>query len=449
MNKNLYKNIYRNVLGLLTITGLSLAAVTGCGSKSTKEDITLIIKCPPLMLESSSDNGVVDTEYLMKNAGEEFAKQYDKANVTIDVRVFDLVDETQAVTGSFDTEYAMDILYEDYFNMTAYVHTGRVVPLADMITDDIRNDIDETAWEISSINGKTYMMPYLSRQNILIYNKSLMEECGLSKYVQDELEIQSWTIDEWTYILDTLAKKLPSNVYPMTMYGKNNQGDTHILSFIRSYGSNIFDEDGNFDFESEEALKALTQIQNGVERGWYPPHPENLEISDCQELFSNGQLVFYIFNNANTALYDNLEDYGFVNFPENVATSFVTGFEVFDNGNPTKVQAAKDFIKYIYETDKWLELSVGNIPESKKTAQKYADKITMLNEFNNNSSNVVDFMNSSPNWQGNDTSVRSVFWPNIHELLLGTVTPKECAANLDRDCNRALEIGRESSILHD
>jgi multiple sugar transport system substrate-binding protein len=444
------RKIYGNVLGMLMMTGLVLLGITGCAnSKTTKEDITLIIKCPTMVLDSDSEQGVVDTQYFLENAGEEFAAQYDKANVTVDVRVFDLVDEEKAVTGSFDTEHAMDILYEDYFNMTAYVHTGRVVPLDDMITENIRNDIDETAWEISSIDGKTYMMPYLSRQNILIYNKRLMEECGLGDYVQDELEIQNWTTQEWTYILDTLAEKLPSNVYPLTMYGKNNQGDTHIMSYIRSFGSNIFDDDGNFDFESDEAIKALTLIQEGVERGWYPPHPENLEISDCQELFSNDQLVFYIFNNANTVLYENLDDYGFVNFPGNVATSFVTGFEVFDNGNPTKVQAAKDLIKYIYETDKWLELSVGNIPESKKTALKYADKITMLNEFNNNSSNVVDFMNSSPNWQGNDTSVRSVFWPNIHELLMGTVTPVECAANLDRDCNKALEIGRESSILHE
>jgi multiple sugar transport system substrate-binding protein len=443
--------IYSKVLGLLMMTGLVLTAVTGCGTggKATKEDITLIIKCPLLVLTSDSEHGLVDTQNFLENVGEEFAKQYDKANVTIDVRVFDLVDEAEAVTGSFDTELAMDILYEDYFNMTAYVHTGRVVPLDDMITEDIRNDIDQTAWEISSIDGKTYMMPYLSRQNILIYNKSLMEQCGLGEYIQDEPKIQNWTTDEWTYILDTLANNLPSNVYPLTMYGKNNQGDTHIMSYIRSFGSNIFDENGNFDFESDEAVKALELIQDGVDRGWYPPHPENLEISDCQELFSNEQLVFYIFNNANAGLYDNLEDYGFVNFPGNVATSFVTGFEVFDNGNPVKVEAAKDLIKYIYENDKWLELSVGNIPESKKTAEKYADRITMLNEFNSNSSNVVDFMNSSPNWQGNETSVRSVFWPNIHELLMGTVTPNECAKNLDRDCNKALEIGRESSILHE
>lgn len=446
------KNFKRRLVAGLSVAVFVCMGIGGCanaGSNNVKEDITLIIKCPILVIESVSNSGIVDTQYFLEHAGQEFASQYDKANVTIDVRVFDLIDESEAVTGSFDTEYAMDVLYEDYFNMTAYVHTGRVVPLDDMITDDIRNDIDDTAWAISSVDGKTYMMPYLSRQNILIYNKKLMKDCGLENYVQDSLEIQNWTTDEWTYILDTLAKNLPSGVYPMTIYGKNNQGDTHIMSYIRSFGSTIFDEDGNFNFESDEAVKALTWIQDGVDRGWYAPHPENLEISDCQELFSNNQLVFYIFNNANVALYDNLDDYGFVNFPGNVATSFVTGFEVFDNGNPTKVQAAKDLIKYIYETDEWLELSAGNIPESKKTAEKYADKITMLNEFSNNSPNVVDFMNSSPNWQGNETSVRSVFWPNIHELLLGSVTPEECAKNLDDDCNRALEIGRETSTLHE
>jgi hypothetical protein len=58
-------------------------------------------------------------------------------------------------------------------------------------------------------------------------------------------------------------------------------------------------------------------------------------------------------------------------------------------------------------------------------------------------------MDNSPNWQGDETSVRSVFWPQIHELLLGTVTPEECARALDKDCNKALRIGRVNSRLHE
>lgn len=139
------------------------------------------------------------------------------------------------------------------------------------------------------------------------------------------------------------------------MNGKNNQGDTHIMTFMRSYGSTIFDEEGNFDFESKETVQAL----------------------------------------------------------------------------------------------EWIDISAGNIPACKSVAEKYKDQIPMLDEFVSNAVHVVDFMNNSPNWQGDDTSVRSVFWPNIHELLSETITPQECTKALNDSCNAALQTGREKSKLHE
>jgi multiple sugar transport system substrate-binding protein len=428
---------------------LVMTLFSGCGDSSEeKEQVRLVVKCPTLMMNSVSDESVVDTQDFLNRAASAFAAQYEEVDVTIDVCVFDYVDELDAVAGSFDTDDAMDVLYEDYFNMASYIYTGRVVSLDDIITDSIREDIDEVAWDLSTVNGKTYMMPYLSRQNVLMYNKKLMRDCGLENYISDN-GIQNWTMEEWTEILDTLAQNLPEGTYPMMMYAKNNQGDTHIMSFIRAFGGELIDENGSFDFESDEAVSALEWISSGVEKGWYPPHSENLEIADAQELFDNNQLVFYVFNNANSLLYDNLDDYGFVNFPGNVATSFVTGFEVFDNGDEKTLEAAKAFVKYIYETDELLELSAGNIPVSKKTIQKYSDSIVMLDDFEANSDNVADFISTIPNWQGTDTSVRSVFWKNIHQLLSGKTTPEECAKALDEDCNEAVEIGRKNSVLHE
>ncbi|MCM1156903.1 MAG: extracellular solute-binding protein [Bacteroidales bacterium] len=436
----------RKIIAVMSALILCGSLLAGCAGK---KEITLIIKVPDLAMNSVSNPDISVAGTFLQQAGEEFAAQYKEADVAIRVENFAYVDEVKAITDSFDTEDAPDVLYEGYFNMASYLHTGKVVPLDDIISDELRSDIDNASWAMSMADGKTYMMPFLSMQNILIYNKKLFRDCGLDKYVTDEQTIQNWTMEEWTDILDTLASKLPQQTYPLMMYSKNNQGDTHIMSFIRSFGSEIFAEDGHFDFENEAAVEALEWLQSGVDKGWYPPHPENLEISDCNELFINEQLAIHIFNNANFILYDNMEDYGYVNFPGNTATSFVTGFEVFDNGDEVKLQAAKDFIQYIYENDKWLELSAGNIPVSRKVAQKYQNQITMLDEFTKNAENVVDFMNNSPNWQGNDTSVRSVFWPNIHELLSKSVTPQECAKKLDETCNAALDEGWENSVLHE
>ncbi|MCM1044189.1 MAG: extracellular solute-binding protein [Candidatus Gastranaerophilales bacterium] len=437
----------RGIAAVLTFA-LCCGLLTGCGS-GKKEAVTLVVKVPSLVMNSVSNPEIVDSNTFLQQAGAAFAAQYEEADVTIRVETFDYVDEVAAITDRFDSEDAADILYEGYFNMASYLHTGRVAPLDDIISDELRADIDDASWAMSMVNGKTYMMPFLSMQNILIYNKALFRDCGLENYLAEDAVIQNWTLEEWTDILDALAAGLPDQVYPMMMYGKNNQGDTHIMSYIRAYGSTIFGPDGHFDFESEEALKALEWIQSGVDKGWYPPHAENLEVSDCGELFSNGQLAIYVFNNANFTLYDNMEDYGYVNFPGNVATSFVTGFEVFDNGDAKKVQAAKDFIRFIYENDEWLEVSAGNIPVSARVSEKYQDQITMLSQFTQNAVNVVDFMNNSPNWQGNETSVRSVFWPNIHELLSQSITPLECAKGLNETCNAALDAGWENSVLHE
>lgn len=444
-----HKRGYRLAAMLLALALLAgLLAGCAAGKPEEKKQVTIILKAPAQEMNCVSDPEIVSTQAFLERVCEAFTAQYEKADVTIQLRIFALADEQEAITDTFDTADAPDMLFEGYFNMAGYIHTGRVVPLDDLITDEIRADIDDTTWEISQIGGETYMMPYLTMENVLIYNKRHFRDCGLDAYCDAGTEIQNWTMDEWTQVLDTLAANLPEDIHPLAMYAENNQGDTHILSYLRAFGSKIFDGDGNFDLESEEVIRALRWLQDGVARGWYPPHPENLEMKDCSELFSNQRLTLYNFNGANKKLYDDIGNYGFVNYPGNVSTSFMNGFEVFDNGDPEKVQVCKDFLQYLYETDELLELSAGSIPVSRRVAEKYAGQITMLREFTDNAGHVIDFMNNSPNWQGTDTSVRSVFYPHIADLLSGKVTPEECAAGLNADCNRALEIGRAESVLH-
>ena len=151
---------------------------------------------------------------------------------------------------------------------------------------------------MSSAGGKTYMMPFLSLQNLLLYNKELFRAAGLEEFVSDEDVIQGWSVGEWEHILDTLAENLPDNNFPMMMYAKNDQGDTHIMTLIRSQGSEFFDSDGNFNISSDEGKAALQWIAGGKEKGWFPPSCENLEIIDMTELFTNGHLAITMANNA-------------------------------------------------------------------------------------------------------------------------------------------------------
>lgn len=421
-----------------------ISACIGC-SQRQEPDVHLTLKVPLLTQRSIADPEIESAGEFLEKAANDYMEKHD--NVTIDIIVFSLPEEDANIKECFDTENATDILYEGYFNMAGYVHTGRVVPLDDIISDSIKSDIPDTLWNMSMINGKTYMMPYLSLENVLVYNKDLFRQAGLNKYISNKPEIQSWKLEEWEEILNTLAEKRPDNVFPMMMYAKNEQGDTHIMTFLRSHGCPIFDENGRFHINTPEGIKALTWIKDGYDNNWFPKKCENLEIIDNTTLFVNGQLAIYIANNV-VLKYDEL-DVGYVNAPDmdgkGIATAFVTGFEVFDNGNPAKVEAGKDFVKFIYETEQWLDYSAGGIPASRKTTEKFQDDIFMLEDFYNNSARVVDFTCNNPNWRG----VRSAFWPHIHALLEGSETPKEVAEGIDKDCNQAIEEGYTNSRLHE
>lgn len=293
------------------------------------------------------------------------------------------------------------------------------------------------------------MMPYLGLQNVLTYNKELFRAAGLEQYISDEGEVQSWTVDEWNEILAALKESLPANSYGMMMYALNNQGDTHIMTLLRMFGSNFFDEDGHFNLETEEGIAALQWIKDGYDAGYFPANAESIETNDCLDLFVNGQLGVYM---ANSAVESNFQeagiDYGYVNFPTvdgaGANTTFITGFEVYDNGDEAKLAAAKAFVKYIYESD-YFDYCAGGIPCSNSVAEKYADDLEDLQKYIDVGDLGVNFTGNNPNWRG----VREAFYPCIQNLLYGDKTPAEAAKELDENCNAAIDEGYAGSTLHE
>lgn len=427
---------------------LLLGALTGCrGQEAEKQQITLRVKLPPLTV-ANADTGIADSYEVLKKAGEEFAAQYKDYDVTVEVVKFGYTEEDEYIAGCFDTEDAVDILFEGYFNMAGYIHTGRVVPLDDIITEEMRADVDDMIWKMSQVDGKTYMLPYYSLQNTLIYNKNLFRQCGLEEYIGEDGTIQSWTPEEWERILSTLAEKLPEMTYPMLMYAKNDQGDTHIMTLLRSKGSPFFDENGRFHLNTEEGIAALQWIADSYQKGYFPDGCENMEIIDCSDLFTNDQLAIYMANSATSLIIDR-DGAGLVNFPsldgKGYNTSFVTGFAIFDNGDQEKIQVAKDFLRYFMSDEELMNYAQVGIPASKATIERVSEHIFMQEAYTANASNTVDFTANNPNWRG----VRDVFYPHIHELLAGTKTPQEVAEAIDTDCNAAIETGWENSKLHE
>lgn len=422
------------------------AADAATDGAAGKKQVTINVKCPPVTMAYDADHPDAEAMDLFQEAGERFAAVYEDFDVTFNYTKFQYVDEKAQVIDKFDTPDAADVLFAGSFNLPTYIREGRVAALDDVIDDELRADIDDAIWQQCSVDGVTYTMPLFQLQNTLMVNTELMRAAGLERFMPVEGEIAQWSIDEFNEILDALkASMTQGGMFPLAFYAANNQGDTHIMTLLRAYGAAFYDADGAFDVSSPEGVRALEWIASLNEQGIIPKGAENIEFIDAIELFNNGQVALCPGNMVNVRIADEMGlDVFLVNFPDStgqgIATTFLNGFTVFDNGDADKVRATRDFVRFIYSDDVFLRYALGSIPVNKHLVEQHKDQIAYLDVYSRNSQNTVDFLNNTPNWEG----VRAAFYPNMQDLLRGTKTPEEVAAGIDESCNAAIAEGLEA-----
>lgn len=433
--------------------GLSLilcGALTGCGdekkAETPQEPLTVRIKCPPMTMAYDADHPDAEVYDLFQEAAEKFSAQYESAEVNFVIEKFQYVDEKAQVIDKFGTDEAADILFGGSFNLPTYILEGRLASWDDAIDDELRADIDDAIWKQCMSDGKTYLMPYFQLQNLLMVNADFMRSAGLEEYIPPEDSIAQWSTEEFNQILQKLGESINDGYsFPMFAYASNNQGDLHTMTLLRAYGCEIFDEEGNFAINTPEGIQALTWLKELNEQGITPKGAENLELIANVELFDNGQMGICMGNQVNLNDCRNLYnlDVFLANFPSldgnGYATSYLNGFTLFDNGDPKVLEVARDFIHFIYSDKELLRYSLCGTPVLKSYVEEHQDEVWMMKAYSDNSPNVVDFLNNTPNWEG----VRAAFYPNIQDLYRGTKTPDEVAAAIDESCNAAIAEGRK------
>lgn len=434
----------------LLALGLSLilcGAFTGCNpsTDSPPEPVTVRIKCPPMTMAYDADHPDVEVYDLFQEAARKYNDQYEGADVNFVIEKFQYVDEKAQVIDKFGTDKAADILFGGSFNIPTYILEGRLATWDEAIDDELRADVDDTIWAQCMADGKTYLMPYLQLQNTLMVNAELMRSAGLTEYIPPEGTIAQWSTDEFNRILSSLKESMTGgHSFPLFAYASNNQGDLHTMTLLRAYGCNIFDEDGNFAVSTPEGIGALSWLKSLNEQGITPKGAENMELISNMELFYHGQMAICMGNQVNLNDCRNLYglDVFLANFPSQdgngYATSYLNGFTLFDNGDTEVIRAARDFIRFIYSDRELLRYSLSSTPVLRSYVEEHSDEVWMMEAYSNNSPNVVDFLNNTPNWEG----VRAAFYPNIQDLYRGTKTPSEVAAAIDESCNAAIAEGR-------
>ena len=437
-----------------TATTAAPAANNGESAGSNEAPVTLTMWLTPQWkgVFSGSEEGA-DYDSFFKEAASRYTAQHPNVTIKVEVISGDTRDEKLRAAEASDS--LPDIVYEGACTMSSYYHSGSIVTLDDIISDEDKADIGEGIWENCQVEGKTFVFPFAHMPGTLIYNADMFREAGLDKYIGEQYEIITWTPDELkNEILPALRDNL-SGVYPMSLFAMNNQADTWNLSYLRMFGSKFFDDDGYLCVNDEAGVKALQYIVDLYNDGLTVPGAESLTSNDCNAMFQNKQIAVSFTNSTlltnllNDMAAGNIESFdarlaNIPGDPEPKSFTYVSGFMAMNTKDDARIAASKDFIKFVCTDPELVLASKNTLPVRASVTEQVKDELPYLAAYTANQKYIFNFSNNMPGY----SELRNVLFPELQAALTGEKTPQEALDSYVEKGNAVIKEGREGSVIY-
>lgn len=451
----------KKMLSSLLVLGVAGLVLSGCGTGDKKssetakgdkkaEEVEVWLTPQWKGVQSPTEEGA-DYDSFFKEA----AKKYNEKNpnVKINVQVIPGEQRSDKLSVAAQTKTLPDIFFDSSFALSEYAHMGILTPLNDIVDEQSKKDIPQSIWDNVTINDNVYFYPFGHNPGTLAYNADMFKEAGLDKYIGEEHDIATWSVDDLTTILKTLKEKNP-DVAPFGLFAKNNQGDTWNMSYMRMFGNPFFSKDGSIVLNEESGEKALTYLNDIREKGYTTKGAESLTSNDVNAMFQNKQTAI---NFTNSVLFSGIQkdmedgkvdkfDMRLANIPgekQPISFTYVTSSVVFDTGDKERTEAAKDFVKF-YSTDvELVKASKNTLPVRESVSKEVATELPYLEAYNKNSDYVINFSNNTPGY----AELRNAFFPELQAVFTGEKTPKEAVDNFTDQGNRIIETNKKKSVI--
>lgn len=450
---------YKKVFSFATaILGLSLL-VSGCGNSDAEEQaggkdekVQLEMWLTPQWkgVQNASEENA-DYDSFFKKAAEEFSKE--NPNIEIDVQVIPGEERSNKLSVAMQTETLPDMFFDSTFALAEYAHAGILEPIDDIIDEDSKADIPASILENVQIGGETYFYPFSHNPGTLVYNAEMFEKAGLEEYIGDEFSIKTWTPDEYKTILETLKEELPQTS-PMSLFAKNNQGDTWNLAYMRMFGNQFFDESGQINVNEEDGVEALEFIKELNDAGLTTPGAETLSSNDVNAMFQNQQVAISFTNSIlfNGILKDMENgivepfDARLANIPgekDPLSFTYVTGGTVFNTGTEAEIEASKEFVKFFSTDEELIKASTNSLPVRESVSEEALTELPYLEAYSENDQYIFNFSNNSPGY----AELRNAFFPELQAVFTDEKTPQEALDSFTKAGNTIIDRNTETSQI--
>jgi multiple sugar transport system substrate-binding protein len=253
--------------------------LVGCGQKeeptpATPEPVTISV----LAMQQA---GLTPDE--MSEIADRFTEQNPGVNVEVSYLSYDEIYD-KLVTSMAGDNPAYDVFLVDDPWVAQFAEAGWLLDITDRVPTSVKEGFFEAAWDITTVDGKIYGMPWMIDQKMFFYNKALLAEAGYENppTTWEEMEEMAMTMKEQGVV-----------EYPMIWSWA--QAEAAICDFVALlYGNNaqFFDEYNNPVFNEERGVEVLAWMKETIDNGITNPSSISAVEEDVRGVFSQGKAAF-------------------------------------------------------------------------------------------------------------------------------------------------------------
>jgi len=262
---------------LFTLMAIVLiASVLGCQPQQASGPVTIRV----LAMEQAGPT--VDE---MNAIVEEFNKASPDVNVEIEYVAYDALHD-KVTTAMASNPPAYDVFLADDIWYAEFAKAGYVADVTSRISQDRRDKIFPAAWDITTVSGKVYGMPWLLDEMYFFYNEDLLKQAGFEAppATWEELIEQSKVLKEQGIV-----------EYPMVWsWGQYEAAICDWVILLYGNGGSLVDESGAPAFNNEIGVETLTWMIQTIEEGYTNPASVSYVEEDVRNVFSQGKAAYAV-----------------------------------------------------------------------------------------------------------------------------------------------------------
>jgi len=215
--------------------------------------------------------------------------EFNKANPDIKVEIeyvaYDALHD-KITTAMASDPPAYDVFLGDDIWYAEFAKAGYALDVTNRITQDMRDKIFPAAWDITTVNGTVYGMPWLLDEKYFFYNEDLLTQAGFDAppATWEELLAQAKVLKEKSLV-----------EYPIVWsWGQYEAAICDWVILLYGNGGSLVDDKGAPAFNNEIGVKTLSWMVQTIDDGYTNPASVSYVEEDVRNVFSQGKAAFAV-----------------------------------------------------------------------------------------------------------------------------------------------------------